>query len=87
MPALRGIDPTSRHHDVPSNAVLRSAVGLDALEQRVRAVFELHDHALERRQRGLDLEQAQHDRLVGAEQVAVGDAVDERVADLARRRR
>ena len=34
--------------------------------------------------RGLDLEQPQHDRLVGAEQLPAGDAVDERVADLAR---
>ena len=26
MPALRGIDPTSRAHDVPSKAVFRSEV-------------------------------------------------------------
>ena len=83
MPALRGIDPTSRHHDVPSNAVLRSAVASIALEQRVGAVLELHHHALERGHRGLDLEQAQHDGLVGAEQLRRSDAVDERVADLA----
>ena len=55
------------------------------VEQRVRAVLELHDHAVERLHRRLDLEQAQHDRLVGAEQLAGGDPVDERVADLAGR--
>ena len=84
MPALRGIDPTSSAHDVPSNAVLRSAVASMPDEQRVRAVLQLHHHAFERGQRGLDLEQPQHDRLVGAEQLPAGDAVDERVADLAR---
>ena len=51
----------------------------------MRAVLELHHHALERLHRGLDLEQPQHDRLVGAEQLARRDAVDERVADLAGR--
>ena len=75
MPALRGIEPTSSAHDVPSNAVLRSAVASMPCEQRVRAVLELHHHALERGHRGLDLEQAQHDGLVGAEQLTARDAV------------
>ncbi len=57
---------------------------LDADEQRVRTVLELHHHALERGQGGLDLEQPQHHRLVGTEQLTAGDPVDERVADLAR---
>ena len=70
------------HHYAPSNACLRSLRRLDVFEQRVRAVFELHDHALERLHRGLDLEQPQHDGLVGPEQLARRDAVDERVSDL-----
>ena len=85
MPALRGIEPTSSTQDAPSNAVLQVRGRLDALEQRVRAVLELHDDALERLHRGLDLEQAEHDRLVGAEQLPGRDPVDERVADLAGR--
>ena len=74
----------------PAGAVerlLQGARGDDALEQRVRLVLELHDQAVERLHRRLDLEQAQHDRLVGAEQLARGDPVDERVADLAGRAR
>ena len=67
---------------MPSNAVFRSAVATVPCEQVMGAVLELHHDAFERRQRGLDLEHAQHDGLVGAEQVAVGDAVDEGVADL-----
>ena len=58
--------------------------GLDADEQRVGAVLQLHHHAFQRGQRGLDLQEAQHDRLVGTEQLTGRDAVDERVADLAR---
>ena len=56
---------------------------LDAGEQREGAVVELHDHALDRSQRGRDLEQAQLDRLVGAEQLPAGDAEQQAVADLA----
>ena len=84
MPSLRGIEPTSSTHDVPVERGLGVGGGLDADEQRVGAVLQLHHHALERRQRGLDLEQAQHHRLVGAEELTARDAVDERVADLAR---
>ena len=51
--------------------------------EREGAVVELHDHALERAHGRLDLEQAQHDGLVGAEQLARGDAEQQRVADLA----
>ena len=83
IPALRGIEPTSSAHDVPSNAVFEVGGRLDAVEQRVGAVVELHDDAFERLHRGLDLEQAQHDRLVRAEELAGRDPVDERVADLA----
>ena len=78
------MDPTSSAHDAPSNAVLRSAVASMPCEQRVGAVLQLHHHALERGERGLDLEQAQHDGLIRAEELTGRDAVDERVADLAR---
>ena len=83
MPALRGTEPTSSAHEVPSKAVLRSDGRHDVGQQREGAVVELHDDALEHLQRRLDLEQAQHDGLVGAEQLARGDAEQERVADLA----
>jgi len=53
----------------------------------VRFVLELHDQALECLHRGLDLEQAEHERLVGTEQLARRDAVNERVADLTGRAR
>ena len=84
MPALRGIEPTSSAHDAAVERGLEVGGRLDADEQRVRAVLELHHHALERGQCGLDLEQPQHHRLVGTEQLTAGDPVDERVADLAR---
>ena len=83
MPALRGTEPTSSAHDVPSKAVLRSEVATMSCTQREGAVVELHDHALEHLHGRLDLEQAQHDRLVLAEQLARGDAEEEGVADLA----
>jgi len=56
---------------------------LDAGEERERAVLELHEGAVERRQRGGDFEEAERDGLVGAEHVARGDAEDQGVADLA----
>ena len=56
---------------------------LDAGERRERAVVELHDDALERLERRLDLEQLQLDRGVRAEQRAAGDAEQQAVADLA----
>ena len=65
MPALRGIEPTSSAHEVPSKAVGEVGGGLDVGEQREGAVVELHDDALERLHGRLDLEQAEHDRLVG----------------------
>ena len=56
---------------------------LDTREQREGAVVELHHHALEGLHAGLDLEQAQHDGLIGTEQLARSDAEEELVADLA----
>ncbi len=82
MPALRGIEPTSSAQLVPSNASLEVGGGDDALEKRVRLVLQLHDQALERLHRRLDLEQAQHDRLVEPEELTRGDPVDQGVPDL-----
>ena len=54
-----------------------------SVQQRERAVVELHGHALEGTQRGLDLEQLEDDGLVGPEHAAGGDAKQQAVADLA----
>ena len=54
-----------------------------SLHQGERAVVDLHHHALERLHAGLDLEEAEHHGLVGAEQGARGDPEEEGVADLA----
>src|SRR5207253_322075 len=56
---------------------------LDAGEQRERAVVELHHDTLKRLERGLDLEQAQLDRAVRAEQRTAGETEQQAVADLA----
>ena len=56
---------------------------VDALEQREGAVVELHGGALGGLQRWGDLQQAKLDRHVRAEQLAGGDAEEQRVADLA----
>ena len=56
---------------------------LDLGQVREGAVVQLHHHALERRQRRGDLQQAQLDRGVLAEQVAGGDPEEQAVADLA----
>ena len=77
-----GTEPTSSAHDDPSKAVLRSTWPR-CRQQREGAVVELHTDALERLHGRLDLEQAKHDGLVVAEQLARGDAEEERVADLA----
>ena len=52
-------------------------------EQRESAVVELHHHALERGHAGLDFDQAEVHRLVGAEERAGSDAEQEGIADLA----
>lgn len=51
--------------------------GDDALEQRERAVLEFHDHAVERFQRRLDLDEMKNDGLRGAEHRAGRDAEQE----------
>ena len=83
MPALRGTEPTSNAHDVPSKAVRRSDVAHDVVHEGEGAVVDLHDDALEHAHGGLDLEQAQHDRLVLTEELARRDAEQDGVADLA----
>ena len=55
----------------------------DLLQQRERAILQLHHHAPQCRQRGRDFQQLQDDRLVAAEHVAIGDAEQQGVADLA----
>ena len=57
--------------------------GGDAVQQRERAIVELHDHALQRRQRRRDLEQVQVDRLIRSQQMARGNAKGKGIADLA----
>ena len=60
-------------------------VGLhDALEERERAVLELHGDAAERVERRGDLEQLEDDRLIRAEHLAGRDAEQQAVADLSR---
>ena len=83
MPGPRGRAPTSRARLTPSKIVAGVVADLDAGQGRERAVVELHDDALERLQRRLDLEQPQLDRAVRAEQRAAGEAEEQAVADLA----
>ena len=52
-------------------------------EEGEGAVVQLHSHAFERAHRGRDLQQLEDDRLIGAEEVAIGDAKDESIADIA----
>jgi hypothetical protein len=58
---------------------------VDALQKRERAVVQLHGRALGGLQRRGDLQQAQLDRHVRAEQLAGGDAEEQGVTDLAGR--
>ena len=83
MPGPRGRAPTSRARLTPSKTVRRVVADLDLGERREGAVVELHDDALESLEGGRDLEEAQLDRGVGAEQGAARDAEEEAVADLA----
>ena len=82
--ALRARAGADEQRDVGAVEGLVGVVGdLDALEQREGAVEQLERGALGGLDRVGDLEQAQLDLLVGAEQLAGGDAEQERVADLA----
>ena len=63
--------------------VVGVVVQVETREQRKGAVDQLHRHPLQRAHRRRYLQQAQVDRLLGAEQLAGGDAEDEAVADLA----
>jgi hypothetical protein len=66
-------------------AVIGIAVGFHAGQQRERAVFQLHHHALERLLSLLvrDFQQLQDHGLVLAEHLAGGDAKQQGVTDLA----
>ena len=54
----------------------------DAVEQREGAVAQLHRHALKGRERRGDLDEVQNDRLVRPEEIARGDAEEDRVSDI-----
>ena len=74
------------HEEADVRAVerlVRVGGDVDGLEQREGAVDELHRGALGGLEGRLDLEEAQAHLLVGAEQLAGGDAEEDRVADLA----
>jgi hypothetical protein len=82
MPLLRGRAPTSSAQFVPAKA--HWVVGQHhAGEQRKRAVVQLHRHAFERLQRRRDFQQLQDDRLIRPEEVAVGNAKDQGVPNVA----
>ena len=83
MPALRGTLPTSNAQFTSRKPSSRFAVGHDALEQRKRAVVQLHHHAAERGQGGFDFNQVEDDGLIRAEHRAGGDAEQEGITDLA----
>ena len=85
MPCLRGTAPTSSAQFTPLKPSSRLGGGHDALEQRERAVVELHADALQRGHGLLvgDFDEVQDDRLVRAEHGAGGDAEQEGITDLA----
>ena len=62
---------------------VRVGADLDTGERGERAVVELHHDALERLERGLDLEQPELDRAVGPEQRSARETEQQAVADLA----
>ena len=84
--ALHALGPRARadqQGDVHPVERRRGVVGdVDPGEQRERAVVELHRRALGGLHRLRDLQQAQPDRGVRPQQLAGGDAEEQRVADL-----
>ena len=56
---------------------------LHSRKQWESAVVQLHGNAFERFHGRFDLQEAEHDRLVGTEHLAGGDPEEERIADLA----
>ena len=82
MPFVRGREPTSSAMLTPSKASFGSSCRSRPASSGKAQSIDLHRHALERAHRRRDLEQAQVDGLVGAEQLPAGDAEDEAVADL-----
>ena len=81
--ALRPRPRADQQRDVDAvERVVRVVVQIEPGQQRKGAVDQLHRDAIQRAHRGRNLEQAQIDGLVGAEQLPGGDAEDEAVADL-----
>ena len=56
--------------------------GHSALEQREGAVVQFHSNAFQRRQRRLDLDHVNNDRLIRAEHLAGGDPKQQGITDL-----
>ncbi len=85
MPSVAG-PGADEQRDVGAVERRTRVVGdVDAAQQRERAVVELHRGALGGPHGRRDLQQAQLDRRVRAEQLTRGDAEEQRVADLAGR--
>jgi hypothetical protein len=82
MPGPRGRDPDQQRVLHPVEGDVRVVGRDDAVQEREGAVVELHDDALERLQRGRDLQEPQDHGLVASQEVAGGDAEEEGVADL-----
>ena len=82
MPLVRGREPTSSATLVPSKASAGWSCRSRPASSGKAQSIELHRHALQRAHRLRDLQQAQIDRLLGAEQLPAGDAKDDAVADL-----
>ncbi len=64
-------------------ATFGSSLGRHAGQQREGAVVQFHDHAVQRLLGLRQVEQIQDDRRILAEQIAIGDAKQNSVADLA----
>src|SRR5664280_2708097 len=82
-PGLAGDGADQQRPRGPVEGDVEVGGGDDVADQGERAVVDLHDHAFEGLHTGLDLEEAQHDRLVRTEQLTGRDAEEEGVADLA----
>ena len=83
MPSLRGRPPTRITQSAPSNASSALSVALTSARSGNAQSSSSISVPLRRGQRRGDLQQAERDRLIGAEQAARGDPEDQGVADLA----
>jgi hypothetical protein len=80
MPLERGRDPTNSAASMSAKAVSGSAVTVTPCSSG--KAQSSSSHALHRRQRRFDVEQIEHDRLIGTQQVAARDAEEQGIADL-----